>query len=619
MKSMFWGKIIPAAILWIAAGYLNLSHAMDKYSKYSVQADLTASSVQDTILPKKIKVSTASQLKSAVTSLNPGDTLEVMDGTYDLNSYLNITRSGTKTAPIIIRAARTGGVTFINKSAFDFKSVSYVNLEGFIFTSKDVTAVKLESCNNIRITRNVFRLQETASLKWIVIGGTSGQAEPNSFDNRIDHNLFEEKHQLGNFITIDGSSDPLYKSSQHDIIDHNHFRNNSPRADNGQESIRVGWSRMSMSDGFTVVEYNLFENCDGDPEIISVKTCRDTLRYNTIQSSMGTLCLRHGNGSVVEGNFFFGNGREGTGGIRVYGDDHKIFNNYFEGLTGSRWDAPITVTNGDADYPGTDLTKHFRPRRGVYAFNTLVNNTYGIQIGYNSAGSYTKPPSDNIFACNLITGSQNQMLLYNTVPVNQTLISNVIWPTGSATAGISYDSLQIKSIDPKLIRSDGLYRLSAQSALINASKAEYTFIKIDIDGQERIPPWDIGADEFIQGGTIKRKPLTKADVGPEAGDITSVFDERNRILPSSAILLQNYPNPFNSSTRIEFILQQSAYVKLKLFELTGKQIAMLIDGEKSAGRHSYLLNTEGLPSGIYFYTLSSSSSPAETRKLILLK
>ncbi|MEO0875758.1 MAG: chondroitinase-B domain-containing protein, partial [Bacteroidota bacterium] len=51
---------------------------------------------------------------------------------------------------------------------------------------------------------------------------------------------------------------------------------------------------MSLSSGYTIVEHNLFEDCDGDPEIVSVKSCDNIIRHNTFLASYGTLSLRHG-------------------------------------------------------------------------------------------------------------------------------------------------------------------------------------------------------------------------------------------------------------------------------------------------------------------------------------
>ncbi len=144
-----------------------------------------------------------------------------------------------------------------------------------------------------------------------MVGGYYADPSLLSHHNRIDHNIFRDKQTLGNFITIDGGD----VVSQHDRIDHNYFYNIGPRAENEKEAIRVGWSELSLTDGYTVIEYNLFERCDGDPEIVSIKSSKDTVRYNTFRASQGSLTLRHGNGSVVYGNFFLGEGREGTGGV----------------------------------------------------------------------------------------------------------------------------------------------------------------------------------------------------------------------------------------------------------------------------------------------------------------
>ena len=66
---------------------------------------------------------------------------------------------------------------------------------------------------------------------------------------------------------------------------------------------------MSLSSGYTIVEHNLFEDCDGDPEIVSIKSSDNIIRHNTFRGSYGTLSLRHGNRNKLESNYFFGNGK----------------------------------------------------------------------------------------------------------------------------------------------------------------------------------------------------------------------------------------------------------------------------------------------------------------------
>ncbi len=576
-----------------------------------------------------INVNSVSQLKSAVKNLFPGDTVVVADGTYNFGGNISITNSGSEEKNIVIRAKKIGGVILTGESYFDLKQVSYVVIEGFNFHSTDVTAVKTEGCNHVRITRNSFKLTETSSLKWIVIGGVWNDPNIISSHNRIDHNIFEGKSQAGNCITIDGTSDPTYQSSRYDIIDHNYFKNIGPRIDNGMETIRIGWSELSMSSGFTTVEYNLFEDCDGDPEIISVKSSDDTIRYNTFKRSQGTLCLRHGNRSSAYGNFFLGENKSGTGGIRVYGDDHKIFNNYFQNLTGTTWDAPITLTNGDYD-GGTNYSKHFRINRAKVVFNTLVNNQHGIEIGYTNNGSYTKPPRDFTIANNIVVSSENQLVKIYTSPANCFWSNNILWPSGSAEIGNQLSESEAKIINPDLDYVDSIWVLNSQSPAIDSAEKNYEFVLEDIDGQSRDNFPDIGADEFSDA-IKKNKPLTPEDVGPYAGlsSTTNINLERKNI-PAAFSLQQNFPNPFNPGTVINFSVPavlsngNGSLVQLKIYDVLGNEIASLINEVKLPGNYSAEFNAAGLSSGVYFYriTIFSNSESrifSQTKKMVLIK
>lgn len=586
----------------------------------SIYILLTIILLQCSMDARIISVSTSSALKTACTSAQPGDTIEAANGVYNNTGSITLTAKGTAEMPILIRAKSIGMAQLTGNSYFDFRQCEYITVEGFLITSTQATVFKLQACNNVRITRNTLRLVETSSLKWILIGGVWNDPNAMSHHNRIDHNLFENKSMAGNYITIDGSGEPTYKSSQYDRIDHNHFRNIGPRIVNEMETIRVGWSEMSLSSGFTTVEYNLFENCDGDPEIISVKTCDNIVRYNTFVSSQGTLSIRHGNRTSVYGNFFFGGGKEGTGGIRFYGDDHKIYNNYFEGLTGTVWDAALTITNGDADAGSTSLSKHFRPRNAVIAHNTFVNNKHNIEIGYTNNGSYSKPPSGNKIVNNIVYGSENELVKIITQPQSMTWESNIMFPAGTATLGISATSQQIRQTDPLFTMQDSLWTLTAGSPAVDSSTGTYSFVTDDIYGRQRTGIKDIGAEEYSSGAVI-RKPLTAADVGPYAEEtiITSNGNDNNDAgLPDEFVLYQNYPNPFNPETVIRFNLPIAAHTTLKVYDVTGNEVQTLINGQTEAGLHSVTFSAKTLPSGIYFYRLNSGTY-SSVRKLIVLR
>lgn len=95
-------------------------------------------------------------------------------------------------------------------------------------------------------------------------------------------------------------------------------------------------------------------------------------------------------------------------------------------------------------------------------------------------------------------------------------------------------------------------------------------------------------------------------------------DDQEPQSPTGFALHQNYPNPFNSTTRIGFSLPRSAVVTLKVFDLVGREVATVVNGERSAGDHTIFWDAGEFPSGIYFYRLQSSSS-LQTRKLLILR
>jgi len=90
--------------------------------------------------------------------------------------------------------------------------------------------------------------------------------------------------------------------------------------------------------------------------------------------------------------------------------------------------------------------------------------------------------------------------------------------------------------------------------------------------------------------------------------------------PGNFSLSQNYPNPFNPGTVISYQLPVNSNVTLKLFDIAGNEVAVLVDGWQSAGSYNYQLsiNNYQLTSGVYFYRLQAGSFSA-SRKLLLLK
>ncbi|GJQ32457.1 MAG: hypothetical protein HBSAPP04_12960 [Ignavibacteriaceae bacterium] len=99
------------------------------------------------------------------------------------------------------------------------------------------------------------------------------------------------------------------------------------------------------------------------------------------------------------------------------------------------------------------------------------------------------------------------------------------------------------------------------------------------------------------------------------GNPVGVDDEP--VIPRKFTLSQNFPNPFNPETVIRFALPVSGYAKGVVYDFLGREVATLIDGEKSAGAHEVKFNASGLPSGIYIFRLEAGKNSAVVKMILL--
>lgn len=84
-------------------------------------------------------------------------------------------------------------------------------------------------------------------------------------------------------------------------------------------------------------------------------------------------------------------------------------------------------------------------------------------------------------------------------------------------------------------------------------------------------------------------------------------------------LKQNYPNPFNPNTVISYQLSVAGFVTLNIYDINGKLIKELVNGKQSAGSYSVNFSGEGLPSGVYYYSLIADGVVRDTKKAVLVK
>ena len=100
-------------------------------------------------------------------------------------------------------------------------------------------------------------------------------------------------------------------------------------------------------------------------------------------------------------------------------------------------------------------------------------------------------------------------------------------------------------------------------------------------------------------------------------DPVAVTPQRPVLVPEG-LGLAVFPNPFNSTTHIELTLPSTRRVSLRLYDVLGREVAVLMNESRTAGQHRLMFDASGLPSGLYLCRLEAGEM-AQTRKIVLLK
>lgn len=439
----------------------------------------------ENVLAEKIKVSSLPDLQTAINNAKPGDVIILTPGIYTATEDVIIDRKGTEARPITITTEKIGDAEITGDGGFRLRAPAmYIIIKGFKFTHAAKHAKSDSGTGFCRWTRNIF--ETPGEGDYLTIGGN---------DHQIDHNTFQNKNSVGKFIAVRGEGSQI---AQRLWIHHNYFHDFKNQGGvNGAEALQFGLSGFSLSSSNSIVEYNLFEKCHGENELISVKASEVILRFNTIRDCPAQFTLRHGNRCLVYGNYFIN-----TPGLRIFGDDHTIHSNYFENCS-----MGINIGNGGGEVAdGDKLTSHDRPDRVLIAFNTLVDNERNIvqTPRKNGLGSI-----DITICYNIIRGGGPAAEIAGPFK-NPVWKNNIVFQTDGAGA-IPESGYQ--TIDPKLYRNDaGIFHLQDDSPAKDFTEEKFSNIAADMDGQPRAGTLDAGADEISNRRAVA-EILSVGDVG----------------------------------------------------------------------------------------------------------
>ncbi len=227
---------------------------------------------------------------------------------------------------------------------------------------------------------------------------------------------------------------------------------------------------------------------------------------------------------------------------------------YFVALRGGTFDNARIAAKVNAAGTGYTLGVRVTGQSGFPFVYGTQEFTYGEQTYFRAV----------VF---MVPGAQNDVIdLYaGTSPTNMTLQSSSVYTTGSGTDPGDYNAIVISQFGSATVNQSGV-------AISNLKASIHTPTSIENGNQ-----------------TVK-----------------------------SFNLEQNYPNPFNPSTVVGFQLSVAGQATLKVYDLLGREVAVLVNGALPAGAHSVTFDAAGLPSGVYMYKLEAGGQ-SMTRRMTLVK
>ena len=332
-----------------------------------------------------VYIASAVELK-ALGSVAAGTVVIWRDGTY-ADQVAELKSGGTAEKPVVLRSETPGGVRFTGASYLSV-SGNHAQVSGFWWQNpkpvKGKAVVTLargtEECTlrDCAITGDDTKEDASTDTKWVSLFGRH---------NRVEGCTFRDKRNIGTLLVIWLETGVV---PEHTVAGNRFERpvtlyDEEGKAINGQETIRIGTSDFSMQDASCIVEDNYFYHCHGEQaEIVSNKSCRNLYRRNLFVECQGTLTMRHGNNCTATGNYFVGNGMNGTGGIRLIGEGHTVERNYLEGLAGTGYRSAICLVRGQQD---ALLSGYWQVKDAKVRYNTVVDCKYGLNVNYASSGS----------------------------------------------------------------------------------------------------------------------------------------------------------------------------------------------------------------------------------------
>ena len=421
-------------------------------------------------------VRTIEDFDKVVATLQPGDEVVLANGKWT-NVELELKANGLPDQPIELKAEDPGKVIITGQSNLSL-SGEHIVVSGLVFkdgytpTSEVISfrTSKDELANNSRVTNTVidnFSNPERHDTDlWVGLYGKN---------NRFDHNSLIGKGNRGVTVAVRMNTEASRENGH--VIEYNYFGPRQTLGSNGGETLRIGTSHYSREYSNSVVQYNYFDRTGGELEIISSKSCGNEFRGNVFFESQGTLTMRHGHYTLVEGNYFLGNRVPNTGGIRIINENQTVRNNYLSGLTGHRFRGALVIMNGVPNGP----INRYDP-----VIDSLMNNNIVID-------------SDHVQLC---AGSDEER---SAAPTGSSMHNNIFMSKTNLDPFTIYDDISGISFEGNVLNEEA-------DVPINTGFNKVPYSVTENEHELRVPAQSL-IDE-IEFGEVKL-PVTKEETGAD--------------------------------------------------------------------------------------------------------
>ncbi|WP_272023794.1 chondroitinase-B domain-containing protein [Olleya namhaensis] len=385
-------------------------------------------------------VSNIEELNTAIKDAKPGDNIVLANGTYK-DFEIKFTGEGTENKPITLKAETAGKVFIEGESSLEI-SGDYLEVSGLFFRNghspkTNVIAFRTSAkdvANYSKVTNCVIldfnNLERDQDNLWVQFYGKH---------NELSNCYIAGKTNGGPTVRVDLKGNQSIRNF-HKIVN-NHFGPRPRKGGARGETIQLGSSFTSMSPSNTTIANNLFEECNGEVEIISSKTNFNIIKNNVFYKSEGSVVTRHGNYVTVDGNYFIGDGvNDQYGGIRIINTGHWVINNLFYKIKGKNFRSPIAIMNG---IPKSPLNRYNQVTDVVVAYNTFVDSDSPWQFGVGT----------NIAQADVLPKSE----IRSARPLRTEVVNNVIYNSvGDANPIIEHDKADGVTFKSNIIYNNGV-------------------------------------------------------------------------------------------------------------------------------------------------------------------